>query len=134
MVKRMRILLYSANFAPEPTGIGKYSGEMAEWLAKHGHAVRVVAAQPYYPQWKRDPNFVGRAYRREEWRGAAIWRAPIWVPRSPSGFKRVLHLLSFAITSMPLMVQQILWRPNLVVTVAPAFVCAPMGCLTARLV
>jgi colanic acid biosynthesis glycosyl transferase WcaI len=130
----LRILIYSANFAPEPTGIGKYSGEMAEWLAKHGHAVRVVAAQPYYPQWKRDPNFIGRAYRREEWRGAAIWRAPIWVPRSPSGFKRVLHLLSFAITSMPLMVQQILWRPNLVVTVAPAFVCAPMGCLTARLV
>ena len=31
----MKILIHSANFAPEPTGIGKYSGEMAEWLAAH---------------------------------------------------------------------------------------------------
>ena len=37
----MRILIYSANFAPEPTGIGKYSGEMAWWLADNGHEVRV---------------------------------------------------------------------------------------------
>jgi len=29
----MKILIYSANFAPEPTGIGKYSGDMAWWLA-----------------------------------------------------------------------------------------------------
>jgi colanic acid biosynthesis glycosyl transferase WcaI len=129
----LKILIYSANFAPEPTGIGKYSGEMAEWLVARGHAVRVVAAPPYYPHWQRDPNFAGRAYCREEWRGAAIWRAPIWVPKFPTGRKRVLHLLSFAITSLPLMVMQIFWRPNLVITVAPAFVCAPMGCLTARL-
>jgi len=26
-------LIYGVNFAPELTGIGKYSGEMAEWLA-----------------------------------------------------------------------------------------------------
>jgi len=43
----MKILIYSANYAPEPTGIGKYSGEMAEWLAAKGHDVRVVAAPPY---------------------------------------------------------------------------------------
>ena len=50
----MRILIYSANFAPEPTGIGKYSGEMAWWLAEHGHEVRVVCAPPYYPAWQVD--------------------------------------------------------------------------------
>jgi colanic acid biosynthesis glycosyl transferase WcaI len=38
--------------SPELTGIGKYSGEMAEWLAAQGHEVRVVTAPPYYPQWK----------------------------------------------------------------------------------
>jgi hypothetical protein len=33
----MRILIYSANFAPEPTGIGKYSGEMARRrITRHG--------------------------------------------------------------------------------------------------
>lgn len=129
----MRILIYSCNFAPEPTGIGKYSGEMAEWLVAHGHSVRVVCALPYYPQWKRDPNFVGRAYRKDCWRGAAVWRAPIWVPQSPTGMKRVLHLMSFALASIPLLLRQIFWRPDRVVTVAPAFVCAPAGWLTARL-
>ena len=28
----MRILVHGINFSPELTGIGKYSGEMAEWL------------------------------------------------------------------------------------------------------
>jgi colanic acid biosynthesis glycosyl transferase WcaI len=46
----VRILIQSINFSPEMTGIGKYSGEMAEWLASRGHEVRVVSAPPHYPQ------------------------------------------------------------------------------------
>jgi putative colanic acid biosynthesis glycosyltransferase WcaI len=130
----MRILIYSTNFAPEPTGIGKYSGEMAAWLADHGHEVRVVAAPPYYPAWKTDRKYVWPPFRRERWRGVDVWRAPLWVPKSPGGFTRILHLLSFAITSFPVMMWQVLWRPELVLTVAPAFVCAPAALLTARLV
>src|ERR1700722_3588189 len=106
---------------------------MAEWLAAHGHTVRVVCALPYYPQWKVDPAFAGRSFQRDTWRNVSIWRAPIWVPASPTGVKRILHLISFAICSLPLMVRQIFWRPDLIVTVAPAFVCAPMGWLSARL-
>jgi colanic acid biosynthesis glycosyl transferase WcaI len=30
----MKILLYGINFAPELTGIGKYTGELAAWLAE----------------------------------------------------------------------------------------------------
>lgn len=48
----MKILLYGINYSPELTGIGKYSGEQARWLAAQGHAVRVVTAPPYYPQWQ----------------------------------------------------------------------------------
>ena len=62
-----------------------------------------------------------------------MWRAPIWVPRSPKGLTRVLHLMSFAATSFPLMLCQIGWRPDVVLTVAPAFMCAPAGLLTARI-
>jgi colanic acid biosynthesis glycosyl transferase WcaI len=129
----MKILLYSVNFAPEPTGIGKYSGEMALWLAERGHEVRVVAAPPYYPEWKLDPAYAWPPYRRERWRGIEVFRAPLWVPASPGGFARVLHLLTFALTSFPLMLYQIAWRPDLVVTVAPAFMCTPAGLLVARL-
>ena len=130
----MRILIYSTNFAPEPTGIGKYSGEMAAWLADRGHEVRVVAAPPYYPEWKTDRRYVWPPFRREQWRGVDVWRTPLWVPKSPNGFTRIVHLLSFAISSFPVMMWQVLWRPDLVLTVAPAFVCAPTALITARLV
>lgn len=129
----MRILIYSANFAPEPTGIGKYSGEMADWLVQNGHEVRVVCAPPYYPAWQIDKKYRWPLYRREQWRGVDVWRAPLWVPKSPSGLTRVVHLLSFAITSFPVMMWQTAWRPEVVLTVAPAFMCAPAGLLTAWL-
>jgi colanic acid biosynthesis glycosyl transferase WcaI len=48
----MRILLYGINFAPEPVGIGKYTGELATWLEKKGHPVSVITAQPYFPSWR----------------------------------------------------------------------------------
>lgn len=129
----MKVLIYSANYAPEPTGIGKYSGEMAEWLAAKGHEVRVVAAPPYYPQWSVDPRYAGWRYRRENMHGVDVWRAPLWVPSRPGGIKRVVHLLSFALTSAPLMLRQVFWAPDVVLTIAPALACAPMGWLTARL-
>jgi colanic acid biosynthesis glycosyl transferase WcaI len=129
----MRILIYSANFAPEPTGIGKYSGDMALWLTEHGHSIRVVCAPPYYPTWQIDKKYRWPLYRREQWRGVDVWRTPLWVPKSPGGLTRILHLLSFALTSFPVMLWQIAWRPDVVLTVAPAFMCAPAGLLTAWL-
>lgn len=130
----MKILIYSANFAPEPVGIGKYSGEMAAWLVAKGHQVRVVAAPPYYPAWQLDQTYAWPPYRREQWRGVDVWRCPLWVPKVPGGLLRVVHLLSFAISSLPIMLWQIFWRPNVVLVIAPALVCAPAGYMVARLI
>lgn len=129
----MRLLIYSANFAPEPTGIGKYSGEMAAWLAAQGHEVRVVCAPPYYPAWRVEPGQSWPPYRRERWQGVDVWRAPLWVPRRPGGLTRLLHLASFALSSLPVVLRLALWRPHVVITVAPALLCAPAGWLAARL-
>lgn len=129
----MKILIYSANFAPEPTGIGKYSGEMAQWLAAKGHEVRVVSAPPYYPAWRVANEYRGKWWSREQWEGVDVWRAPIWVPRSPGGVKRVLHLLSFGVSSIPTIFWQIFWHPDVVFTVAPAFVCTPAALIVTRL-
>ena len=42
-----RLLLITINYWPELTGIGKYTGEMAEWLVGQGWEVRVITALPY---------------------------------------------------------------------------------------
>jgi colanic acid biosynthesis glycosyl transferase WcaI len=55
------------------------------------------------------------------------------VPKVPGGLVRVLHLLSFAVSSLPIMLWQIFWRPNVVMVIAPALVCAPAGFVVARL-
>lgn len=130
---RMKILLYGLNFAPEQTGIGKYTGEMATWLAGAGHEVRVVTAPPYYPQWK-----IGSGY--SAWGGVVeshgpvkVWRTPVWVPSTPTGLKRIVHLASFALMSLPTLSKQLFWKPDAVFVVAPAFACAPFGWLVARL-
>lgn len=106
---------------------------MAAWLAEQGHELRVVAAPPYYPAWQLGEGYAWPPYRRERWCGVDVWRAPLWVPRAPGGLKRVLHLFTFALSSLPIMLWQILWQPNIVMTVAPAMVCAPTGWLVAKL-
>ena len=125
----MKLLLYGLNYAPEPVGIGKYSGELAEWLAGRGHEVRVITAPPYFPQWRA----VANRYRRDQRRGVAIWRCPLWVPRRPSGLSRLIHLASFALSSLPVLLAQRKWRPDVVLTVAPAFFCAPGALLLGKL-
>jgi colanic acid biosynthesis glycosyl transferase WcaI len=67
----------------------------------------------------------GNRYRREQREGVALWRCPLWVPRRPSGLTRLLHLASFALSSLPVLLRQGRWRPDVVITVAPAFFCAP---------
>lgn len=129
----MKVLICSANFLPEQVGIGKYSGEMAQWLAAQGHDVHVVTSPPYYPQWRVRAGYRWPPYRRERLPGITIWRAPLWVPKNPSGLRRILHLLSFAVTSLPVVLCHAFWRPQLVITVAPALVCAPGAWLVARL-
>ncbi len=76
----MKILVYSMNFAPELAGIGKYSGEMAEWLHARGHEVRVIASPPFFPQWSVLEGYSAWAYRKTDWNGVTVCRAPTWVP------------------------------------------------------
>jgi len=125
----MRVLLYGLNYAPEPVCIGKYSGELAPWLAARGHQVRVITASPYFPQWQVS----GNRYRQERQEGVELQRCPLWVPRRPTGLTRLLHLASFALSSLPVLLGQWRWRPEVVITVAPAFFCAPGALLLTRL-
>lgn len=130
----MKILLHGINYWPELTGIGKYTGELANWLAEAGHEVRVVVAPPYYPQWRIAERYANRWSVSAEQAGKPrVYRCPLWVPSRPSGFKRVLHLASFALSSFPVMMRQIFWKPDVVLAVEPPLFCAPQAWLAARL-
>ncbi len=120
----MKILVYGINYSPELTGIGKYTGEMVEWMASQGHEVRVITAPPYYPEWQVDKHYSSWRYRREE--GAAtVWRCPLYVPKQPSTLKRLIHLGSFALSSFfPLMAQR-RWKPDRIIGVVPTLFCTP---------
>jgi len=128
----MKILMYCLNYAPELTGIGKYTTEQAEWLVARGHEVRVIAAPPYYPAWKIGDGYRAWQYRREQIRGVEVWRAPVWIPARQSGLRRLLHLASFALSSLPVLAMQFRWRPDVVFMVEPPLMCAPAGTLLSR--
>ena len=128
----MKILFYGINFAPELTGIGKYTGEMAQWFAEQGHEVRVITAPPYYPAWKVSEGYQN-AYVTEQWNGVTVYRTPLWVPAQPSGAKRLVHLASFALNSLPTLFKQWTWKPDVVWTVEPALMCAPAAVAFAKM-
>ena len=130
----MRVLIYCINYAPELTGISKYTAEMAEWLTENGVDVSVVTAPPYYPAWRIDPSYSAVRYHRERIEGVSVFRCPIWVPRQVTGLKRIVHLASFALSSLPV----ILWlsirlRPKLILVIEPPLFAAPAAWMAARL-
>ena len=125
----MKILIYGINYAPELTGVGKYTGEMAVWLSQQGHDVSVVTGHPYYPAWKVDYHYSPWFYMREEIQRVSIWRCPLYIPGEPTGLKRIIHLASFSLSSLPVMIGKIFWKPDVVLVIEPPLFCAPTAWL-----
>ena len=128
----LKVLVYGINYSPELTGIGKYTGDMGPWLVGRGAQVKIVTAPPYYPDWAMSFDYRNR-FVREAINGVDVIRCPLYVPRSPTAFTRLLHLLSFSVTSILPMLFQIFWRPNVIIVIAPSILCAPTGLLVAAL-
>lgn len=135
----MRVLIYGLNFHPEWTGTGKYTGELAGFLAENGHSVHVVTAPPYYPDWRVHPGYHAWGYKQTDASPQSatgrlrVYRCPLWVPRRPTGVRRVLHLFSFVMFSLPVMATQIFWRPEVTLAVVPTIGCAPAALLVSWL-
>jgi colanic acid biosynthesis glycosyl transferase WcaI len=128
----MRILINTINFSPELTSTGKYAGEMAKWLAERGHSIRVVTTPPHYPQWRISEGYSRFRFKREKWTAFRessgeidVFRCPVWIPRIPRGWKRVLYLASFSLSSWPVMLRQTGWRPDVVLLIEPTIFCCP---------
>lgn len=128
----MKILILGLNYAPEKVGIAVYTTGMAEYLAERGHEVRVVAGKPYYPAWKIMDGHAAWGWSKKLENGVRVTRVPHYIPREPSGIKRLLHHFSFALSSfLPALWSGLTWRPDVVFTVAPSLIAAPVGKLAA---
>jgi colanic acid biosynthesis glycosyl transferase WcaI len=127
-----RILVYGINYAPELVGIGKYTGELCEWLAKQGHQVKVITAPPYYPYWAVQKPYRGWRYKKETLNGVGVYRCPIWVPGKASWLKRLVHLVSFAVSSAPVLLLLLRWRPQVLFAVEPTVFSVMVAAIVAR--
>ena len=129
----MRILIYGINFSPELTGIGKYSGEMAHWLANQEHEVLVITTPPYYPEWSISDKYKN-FFSFKKTKSLSIIRCPLYVPKKPTIIKRLIHLASFSISSFFPMIGSVFWKPDIIIQVVPTLFCSIQTLFVAKLV
>lgn len=120
----MRILIYGINNSPELTGIGKYTGEMAHWFSDNGHDVKVVCAQPYYPEWKIHDGYKKYWYSSSMNNNLEVIRCPLYVPSNITKFKRIIHLASFSFSSFFALFSKVSWNPDIIIHVTPTLFCS----------
>jgi colanic acid biosynthesis glycosyl transferase WcaI len=129
----VKLVISSLNYSPELTGIGKYNGEMGPELVKRRLTVTAIVAPPYYPEWEVHQNYRSYFYQRQTQTGVSIIRCPLYVPRSVTSIKRILHLTSFAFTSGLALLSQLFRKPDVVFLVQPTLFCAPVVLLFCKL-
>lgn len=97
----MRIVVWGINYAPEVTGIAPYNTGLCRFLGSRGYDVRMVTTFSYYPQWKKAPEDRGRLFRHDpDQQGVNVYRCWHYVPARPSTLRRIVHELSFGLTSL----------------------------------
>lgn len=129
----LKILILGLNYAPEQVGVAVYTTGLAEAMIRRGHQVEVVAGKPYYPSWTVPPEF------RSGWKcktvegGVNVTRVAHYVPAKPTGIRRLLHHVSFALSCFfPTLAAARSFKPDIVVTVAPSLITAPVASIAAR--
>jgi colanic acid biosynthesis glycosyl transferase WcaI len=130
-----RILIYGINYAPEIAGVGKFTGEIGGHLADLDHDITVITSPPHYPGWRVRGGYDAGGWRGEVVAGQRVVRCPIYMPKVPQGVGRVLAPLSFALSSAPAALIQVLRsRPEVILCVEPTLLVAPTALVLARMV
>lgn len=133
-MKSNRILLLGGNYFPEPTGIGKYNGELMMELSSLGYECAVVTTYPYYPFWKVQQNYAHKSswFSKEvvasDHALVKIYRCPHYVPQKPSSVKRILSDFSFFLSAfIQLFFLLFKKKYDVVITVVPPFQLGLLG-------
>jgi len=128
----VKLVIYSLNFSPELTGIGKYNGELADKLTEKKVSISVITAPPYYPEWKRYDSF------SNFWSSSVIddiyvIRNPVYIPRNVNTITRLFHLMSFSLSSIYGLIRLLRSKPTVLFMLQPTLFCAPMALLYCKI-
>jgi hypothetical protein len=128
----VRILLWSPNYAPEPTGIPPLVTDAAEWLVQEGHHVEVVTAVPNYPERRIRPEY-SRAFSRTEMHiGVVVHRS--WLRARPERtfVDKALYELTISTCALPNAIRAAC-RADVIVCVVPTLLAATYAASLSRI-
>jgi colanic acid biosynthesis glycosyl transferase WcaI len=115
-----RLQLWSANFAPEPTGIAPVSTVLADELVERGWEVDVVANHPHYP----DPRWGARRWPYRQRHGdMKILRLPLLIGRETAKQRLLqeMSIVSSYLAATPILGPPLLRKPDVLLVVSPPF-------------
>jgi colanic acid biosynthesis glycosyl transferase WcaI len=126
-----RILIWSPNYAPEPTGIPPLVTDAAEWLVARGHSVDVVTAVPNYPERHIHPGYRGVLWRSETHDCVRVHRS--WLRARPerSFVDKALYELTISTFALPNALR-VARRADIIVSVVPTLLSATYAAGLAR--
>lgn len=129
----LKQVLLSLNYAPELTGIGKYNAEFIEYLASKGVETLVVTAPPYYPDWKCHTDYKNWWTKEQISERITVYRCPLYIPAKLTLLRRLIHLMSFSLSSAIRLLMLIRERPDVVFVIQPSLFCAPFALLYSKI-
>ncbi len=108
---------------------------MIEWLARKGYRCTVLTTYPYYPYWQvQEPYRKKRFWYTKETKDVdaegkiTVYRCPMFVPKQPTGKKRMVSDLSFFLSGFFQLLKLVLTEKfDFVITVAPSFQLGLLG-------
>ena len=93
-LEQKNITFIGLNYAPEDSAIGLYSTQWVEYLKEKGCNVSVITAFPYYPQWEISKDYKSKpTFLIEDNNGVKVFRYKLYVPKTPTFLKRIIHLI-----------------------------------------
>ena len=127
-----KVLIFGMNYAPELAGVGRYTGEIAEFLQRRDSEVVVITTPAHYPGWTVQKPFKRWSYSVERRNGVKVIRCPLLLRRDIGGIWRLIAPLTFAIAAAPVLFWQFLaYRPQIAISVVPTLLGAPLVLLGA---
>jgi colanic acid biosynthesis glycosyl transferase WcaI len=126
----MRVIVWGVNYHPEQVGIAPYNTALCEHLTREGHDVEMVSTFPYYPMWKKAPEDEHKLFASQVINGVRVHRCWHFVPRRPSGLRRIIHEASFVFTST--LRALMLPRADVMVVVSPPLLLGAAAWLVGR--